>query len=159
MTATQFQTLVEMNTQLTALVTQLVGMVSQTNKRMDEGFTRLEKKMDDGFARVDKEMNDGFARVDKEMADGFARVDKEMSEGFARVDQEMTKGFARVDKEMNERFTQAHSNLVEGLAHQEAISYEILNAVAGPFEDLEKDLSNTKKNHGKRLTRLEKRPA
>lgn len=37
------------------------------NKKVDDGFARVEKKMDDGFARADRKMNDGFARVDKDI--------------------------------------------------------------------------------------------
>jgi len=60
----------------------MVPRESWTDQRLDD----LNRKVDDGFARVDKKIDDGFARVDKKIDDGLARVDKDIRELNTRFD-------------------------------------------------------------------------
>ena len=71
-------------------------------KKMDEGFLRVDQKMDEGFLRADQKMNEGFLRLDQKMDEGFIRADRKMDEGFLRVDQKMNEGFLRVDQGFQE---------------------------------------------------------
>lgn len=46
--------------------------------------------------------------------------------------------------------------MVAGLANQEAISQEILQVVGESYEELTAETRKTKKDHGRRLTKLER---
>lgn len=98
-----------------------------------------------------KDMNDGFTRV----AEEFVEVRKEMADEFAKVRQEMKDEFANVRQEMADEFANVRQEMANGLAKQEAISGEILNAMNEPFAQLEKNTQKTKRKHERRLLKIE----
>ncbi len=86
----------------------------------------------------------------------FAKVRQEMNAEFAKVRQEMTDEFAKVREEMANEFANVRKGMAAGLAKQEAISTEILNAMNDPFSQLSSDVRKTKQAHGRRLLKIER---
>ena len=88
----------------------MVPRENWTDQRLDD----LNRKVDDGFARVDKKMDDGFARVDKKMDDGFARVDKKVDEGLAEARDRFDRLETQI-RQIEERGTEGYNRMGERL--------------------------------------------
>ena len=56
-------------------------MESEMSNWNDDRLDELNRRVDDGFMRVDREMKEGFAKVDRR----FEQVEGEMKEGFAQT--------------------------------------------------------------------------
>ena len=76
-------------------------MDSWNDERLDE----LNRRVENGFAKVDQEMKAGFARVDNEMKAGFARVDEQFEKVAPREETYDAIGEVKVElRRLNERF-------------------------------------------------------
>ncbi len=68
---------------------------------------------------------------------------------------ELSKQVDDLRQEMRSEFATVRQEMARDFAIQQETSHEILNAVSGPFGELQTEVKKIKSTHGKRLRRIE----
>jgi hypothetical protein len=75
------------------------------NKRVDEGFTRVDAR----FARLEERMDAGFNRLDVKIDESVNRLDAKLDEAVGRMDAKLDGSAAELRREMKMGFDQINA--------------------------------------------------
>ena len=77
------------------------------NKRVDEGFTRVDAR----FVHLEKRMDDRFDRLDAKLGESYGRLDAKLNESYGRLDAKLEESLGRFDAKLDRKLDASAAEL------------------------------------------------